>query len=60
MELMLSDEDARTLRDYLRDHLRELKLELAHTDAREFRRGLVQRLESIERVLAQLEREVSV
>ncbi len=58
MQLMLSDEDARTLRDYLHDQLRALKREVARTDAKEFRHGLVMRLDLVERLLDQLERQV--
>jgi hypothetical protein len=56
MELTLSDEDARTLHDVLRDHLQELRREVARTEAKDFRHGLVLRQELVERLLAQLER----
>lgn len=59
MQLTLTDDDARTLRDLLRDHLRELRREVAHTDAKDFRHGLVLRQELVERLVAQLEREVA-
>jgi hypothetical protein len=55
MELTLTDEDARTLRDVLSDHLHELRLEVARTEAKDFRHALVGRQELVERLLAQLE-----
>ena len=58
MELILSDEDARTLRDLLSDHLRDLRLEVARTEAKDFRHVMLLRQELVERLLAQLEREV--
>lgn len=58
MELVLSDDDARTLRDLLRDHVRELQLEVARTEARDFRHILVLRRDLIERLLARLDREL--
>lgn len=58
MELILNDDDARTLRDFLRDHLHDLQLEVARTEAKDFRHILLARQELIERLLALLEREV--
>lgn len=58
MELILNDADARTLRDLLSDHLRELRLEVARTEAKDFRHVMLLRQEFVERLLAQLEREV--
>jgi hypothetical protein len=58
MQLSLSDEDARTLRDLLSDHLRDLRLEVARTEAKDFRHVMLLRQELVERLLAQLEREV--
>ncbi len=55
MVLTLSDEDARTLRDWLTDNIRELRLEVARTDARDFRHVLVLRQDLVERLIAQLE-----
>ena len=55
MELILSDDDARTLTDLLSVYLRQLRMEVARTDAKEFRHALVLRQELIERLLAQLE-----
>ena len=58
MELILTDNEARMLRDVLSDGLHELRLEVARTEAKDFRHMLVLRQELIERLLAQLEREV--
>ena len=55
MELTLSDDDVRTLRALLSDHLREFRLEVARTEAKDFRHALLIRQELVERVLAQLE-----
>jgi hypothetical protein len=55
MELTLTDEDARTLRDVLNDHLHDLRLEVARTEAKDFRHVLLGRQELVERLLAQLE-----
>jgi hypothetical protein len=56
MHLNLSDEDARTLGTLLRDYLPQLRMEVARTEAREFRHEMVKRQEVCERVLAALER----
>ena len=58
MELMLSDDDARTLHDVLSDHLRDLRLEVARTEAKAFRHAMLLRQELVERLVAQLERDV--
>lgn len=58
MNLILSDDDARTLGDLLSDHFRDLRLEVARTEAKDFRHVLLLRQELVERLLAQLEREV--
>ena len=58
MEIMLSDDDARTLREWLNDHLPELRLEVARTEAKDFRHALLLRQELVERLLAQLERKL--
>jgi hypothetical protein len=57
-ELILSADDARTLRDLLSDHLRDLRLEVARTEVKDFRNVMLLRQELVERLLAQLEREV--
>ncbi|HET6573083.1 MAG TPA: hypothetical protein VFG68_05745 [Fimbriiglobus sp.] len=60
MQLTLSAEEARTLRDVLHDYLPDLRREAAGTDlaSRELRHELVKREELCERLLAGLEREV--
>jgi hypothetical protein len=58
MELTLSEDDARTLRDYLRDHLPDLRFEAARTEVKSLRHTLLVRQELIERILALLDREV--
>jgi hypothetical protein len=55
MQLNLSDDEAHKLRDVLADHLRDLRREVARTEAKEFRHELVLRQEVVERVLARLE-----
>ena len=58
MNLTLTGDDARTLRDLLSEYLRDLRLETARTEVKDFRHVLVLRQELIERLLAQLERNV--
>jgi hypothetical protein len=53
----LSADETRTLHDLLSDHLRELRREVAHTDAKAFRHALVLRLELVERLVSQIEAE---
>jgi hypothetical protein len=54
MELHLTDEETRTLRDLLHDYLPALRLEVARTDAKDFRHLLIQRQDLAERLLADL------
>ena len=56
MQLTLTDDDAHTLRDLLRDFLPELRFEVARTDSHDFRHILVKRQELCERLLAELDR----
>jgi hypothetical protein len=58
MQLTLSDEDARTLRQVLRAYLPDLRREAAGTDlgARELRHDLALREDLCERLLAELEK----
>lgn len=60
MQLVLTDDEARILREFLSEHLPELRREVARTDAKDYRHGLVLRQELLERVLGQLERGVKV
>ena len=48
MELILAAEDVRTLHDLLSDHLRELRLEVARTEAKDFRHAMLRRQELVE------------
>ena len=59
MHLTLSDDEARTLRDLLRDYLPELRLEVARTRVKAFRHALLARQELCERLLGELEREAA-
>lgn len=56
MHLELTDDDAQTLRALLRDYLPELKMEVARTEAREFRHEMVKRQEVCERLLGLLDK----
>lgn len=58
MLLTLTDRDARTLRDFLRDHLQALKFEVARTEVQSLRHTLLEREELVERLLILLDREV--
>ena len=55
MQLNLNDDDARTLRAVLRDYLPGLRMEVARTDARDYRHEMVKRQDVCERLLDQLE-----
>lgn len=55
MELILTDEEARTLHALLSDHLRDLRLEVARTEAKDFRHVMLLRQELVERLVTQLE-----
>lgn len=54
MNLMLSSEEAHTLRQLLQDYLPELKYEVARTDAKELRHLLVNRQNLCERLFVEL------
>lgn len=55
MELILNEDDARTLRALLSDYLLDLRREVARTEAKEFRHAMVLRQDLVERLLARLE-----
>jgi len=55
MRLDLTDDEAHTLRSLLHDYLPELKMEVARTDAREFRHEMVKRQDVCERLLGLLD-----
>ena len=54
MNLDLTDEDARMLRELLQDYLPEIKREVARTDVKTLRHELVLRQEMVERLLDRL------
>lgn len=56
MQLDLSDDDARMLRDILHDYVPALRMEVARTDQRDFRHEMERRQELCERLLDTLER----
>lgn len=58
VELSLTEDDARKLRDFLRDHIHALQFEVARTEARDLHHILLARQELIERLLALLEQKV--
>jgi transcriptional regulator of heat shock response len=58
MQLTLSENDARMLRDFLRDHLRDVTFEAARTEERTLRHTLLEMKNLIERLLALLDQEV--
>jgi hypothetical protein len=58
MELTLTEKEARTLRNFLRDHLQTFKFEVARTDVRDLRHSFLEQQELVERILQELEREV--
>ncbi len=60
MELILADDEARLLRDFLRDHLQETQFEVARTKPHALRDELLARLQLIERLLVQLNASVPV
>jgi hypothetical protein len=55
MYLELTDDEAHTLRAVLRDYLPELRMEVARTDARDFRHEMVKRQEVCEHLLGLLD-----
>ena len=59
MELTLSEEEARLLRDLLADYLPQFRMEVARTDVADMRHELAERREMGERLLGLLERAVN-
>ncbi len=59
MNLHLSGKEARLLEQLLRDYLPDLKREVARTDARDFRRDLIERQDICERVIERLHGEAA-
>lgn len=57
-QITVSVEDASMLREILDAKLIDLHREISHTDSRDFRQVLKQRVDMLERVLAQLPRAV--
>jgi hypothetical protein len=58
MELTLTDNEARMLRAYLRDHFHSMQLEVARTENKNLRHVLVGQEELIERLLRLLDQHV--
>lgn len=58
MELTLTGDEPRILRDFLRDHLKGVQFEVARTEAIPLRDELLGRLQLIERLLVQLDANV--
>jgi hypothetical protein len=57
MQLTLGEDDVLVLRDMLHDFLHELRLEVARTEAKDFRHRLLVRQDLLERLVARLEEE---
>jgi hypothetical protein len=55
MDMTLSDDEAETLQELLRDYLPQLKFEVARTDAFELRHVLAKRRDLCERLLDELD-----
>jgi hypothetical protein len=55
MQLNLNDDDVVTLRALIEDYLPQLRLEVARTERRDYRHGLVMRQELVERLILALE-----
>jgi hypothetical protein len=56
MQINLTDDDAHALRALLHDYLPQLHMEVARTEARDFRLELLKRQDVLERVLELLDR----
>lgn len=55
MQIYLNDDDAQMLHFLIDEYLPQLRMEVARTDSREYRRDLVRRQELCERLLMDLE-----
>jgi hypothetical protein len=55
MQINLNDDDAQMLHFLIDEYLPQLRMEVARTDSREYRRDLVKRQELCERLLLDLE-----
>jgi hypothetical protein len=55
MQIYLNDDDAQMLHFLIDEYLPQLRMEVARTDSREYRRDLVKRQELCERLLTDLE-----
>lgn len=59
IKVSMSEQDAALLRDVLDAKLRDLRREISHTDSPRFRATLEQLEGTLERVLAQLQQDVT-
>ncbi|HEU4643178.1 MAG TPA: hypothetical protein VFS44_12050 [Gemmatimonadaceae bacterium] len=56
MQIALTEREAVVLREALASYLPELRMEIARTEAKEYRHGLFDRERLFERLLAELDR----
>lgn len=57
MRIDLTEREAAVLREALASYLPELRMEIARTEAKEYRHGLFDREQLFERLLAEIERD---
>lgn len=57
MRIDLTEREAAILREALASYLPELRMEIARTEAKEYRHGLFDREQLFERLLAEIERD---
>jgi hypothetical protein len=60
LQVELSYDDARLLREVLEASLVELRREISHTDSREFKLTLLERRTALERLLQKVTREQAI